>query len=148
MNLESIQLIENEQIDRQATRKKVEGILETVRVYGQIGFVRKQSSVISGYEPRYHGPTNLINKVTERVAVYNVDTEERLTKLCKEVEEAIGCLDDNEQEMIRRRYLKRDKEHDFMLCYKLDMSERTYRRVKAKAMAKLAYMLRLEVMRK
>ncbi|MBD0379728.1 ArpU family phage packaging/lysis transcriptional regulator [Paenibacillus sedimenti] len=147
MKMEIVQLFENEQIDRKATRKKIEGMLETVRIYGQIGLVRRQTKVISSYDPRYHGATNLLNKVTERSAIYNVDTEERLNKLCKEVKEAIGCLDEDEQEIIRRRYLKRNKEPDGMLCYELNLSERTYRRVKAKAIAKLAYMLGLEVMR-
>jgi ArpU family phage transcriptional regulator len=144
IKLESIGLIGFAHIDRQATRKRVEGVLETVRMYGLIGLQRRQSKVVSGYESHSHGGTNQLNK---QVAIYNVDMEERLRNLYGEVEEAIKCLDENEQEMIRRRYLQRDKEFDFMLHHELNLSERTYRRMKARAIAKLAYMLRLEVMR-
>jgi ArpU family phage transcriptional regulator len=138
-------LLQDSAINREATRKKVEGALETARIYNQIGFVRKESRIVSGYEPRYHGSTNAVSKVTEQVAVYNVETEYRLKHLSEQVEQAVQCLDTKEQDIVRRRYLQRESEFDFLLCHELGMSERTYRRVKAKAFSKLAFMLRLEV---
>jgi ArpU family phage transcriptional regulator len=143
--MESISLLGNEAINRDATRKKVESVLETARIYSQMGLVRKESRTTSSYEPKHHGRTNAIGKVTEQVAVYNVESEERLKLLCEQVEQAVGCLEPKEEEIIRRRYLKRDSEYDFLLYHELNLSERTYRRIKAKAFAKLAYMLNLEV---
>lgn len=138
-------LLEDTAIDREATRKRVEDVLESARIYNQIGFVRKESRVTSGYAPRYHGLTNRVGKVTEQIAVYNVDTEDRLKQLSEQVEQAVQCLESKEQDIIRGRYLQRDSEFDFLLCHELGMSERTYRRIKAKAFSKLAFMLRLEV---
>lgn len=47
--------------------------------------------------------------------------------------------------MIERRYLASETEYDFLLCHELGMSERTYRRFKARVIDKLAFMLSLEV---
>ncbi|MDQ0873236.1 ArpU family phage transcriptional regulator [Paenibacillus sp. V4I3] len=135
--VERILHIVQEQIDRRATRKRVEEVLETVRMYRLIGDVRRERGAITG--------SNQLLKVKERTAVYQADTEEQLVGLCAEVEQALLLLDELEQEMISKRYLQRDKLFDFLLFHELNLSERTYRRVKAKAIAKLAYMLRLEV---
>ncbi|WP_261302548.1 ArpU family phage packaging/lysis transcriptional regulator [Paenibacillus andongensis] len=135
--VERILHIEQEQIDRRATRKQVEDVLETVRMYRLIGYVRRERGAISG--------SNQVLKVKEQAAVYLSDTEEQLVGLCAEVEQALLLLDELEREMISKRYLQRDKLFDFLLFHELNLSERTYRRVKAKAIAKLAYMLRLEV---
>src|SRR4051794_8496720 len=96
-------LLEDKKIDREATRKRVEELLETARIYNQIGFIRKESRMISGYEPRYHGRTHLVGKVTEQVAVYNVDIENKLQHLSGQVEQAVQCLDSKEQDIVRRR---------------------------------------------
>jgi ArpU family phage transcriptional regulator len=143
--MKSNEQLEDLHIDRRATRKKLEGVLEKARIYKQLGFVRKEARLTGSYEPKYHGRTNMVGKVTEQTAVYNVETEERMIRLCEEVEQAVSCLDIKEQEIIRRRYLARENEFDFLLCHELNLSERTYRRMKAKAVGKLAFMLRLEV---
>jgi ArpU family phage transcriptional regulator len=140
-----MKLLNNQIIDRDATRKKVEGMLEKVSVYNQIGFVRREIRTTSSYEHRFNVHTHAVSKVTEQTAVYNVDNEERMQQLCEQVEQAVQCLDAKEQEIIRRRYLQRDSDYDCLLCHELNLSERTYRRIKAKAIAKLAFMLRLEV---
>lgn len=147
MSLKTTQLLDHLEIDRNATRKRVEGVLETARIYRHIGFIRRETKVISGYEPRFHGSTNKIGKVTEQAAVYNADTEEKLRQLSEELEQALLCLESKEQEIIRKRYLQRECDYDFLLCHEVNLSERTYRRVKARAIEKLAYMLRLEVIR-
>ncbi|MCY9670303.1 ArpU family transcriptional regulator [Paenibacillus alginolyticus] len=122
--------IEQEQIDRRATRKRVEDVLETVRMYRLMGALRRESGAILEME----NPTE-----------HKTETEDLMVKLNSECEHALSILEVDEQEIIRKRYLQKDKQFDFMLFHELNMSERTYRRVKAKAIAKLAYMLRLEV---
>ncbi|WP_442601748.1 ArpU family phage packaging/lysis transcriptional regulator [Paenibacillus sp. KN14-4R] len=132
-------------IDKAATRKKVEEALETVRIFKRIGFIRKEVKTTQSYEARYHGDTNTTNKPTERVAVANVDGEERLRIWTENVERAVQQLDSKERDIVELRYLVEDPGLDSILCHELGMSERTYRRVKAKAFEKLAYMLNLEV---
>lgn len=123
--MESILSIEKERIDQKATRKQVEGVLEALRKYKSMGAVRRE--------------------VMERPAAHKAESDDLLTRLDSECEHALSMLEENEQEIIRKRYLHKDKQFDFLLFHELNMSERTYRRVKARAIAKLAYMLRLEV---
>ncbi|OCT11002.1 hypothetical protein A8709_04680 [Paenibacillus pectinilyticus] len=129
--------IEQEQIDRRATRKRVESVLEAVRMYRAMGYLRKENEAISNM--------NKLFQVSEQAAPYQVGSEQYLLGMCGEVEQAISRLDEQEQEIIRERYLKRDKTFDFLLFHEFHLSERTYRRKKGRAIEKLAYMLRLEV---
>ncbi|CAN7301707.1 ArpU family phage packaging/lysis transcriptional regulator [Paenibacillus sp. LjRoot56] len=135
--VERILNIEQEQIDRRATRKRVESVLEAVRMYRALGDLRKVNEAISARKEWF--------KVAERTAAYQVGSDEHLRGICDEVEQAISRLDEQEQGIIRERYLKRDKTFDFLLFHELNLSERTYHRIKARAIEKLAYMLRLEV---
>ncbi|CAN7710223.1 ArpU family transcriptional regulator [Paenibacillus sp. LjRoot153] len=129
--------IEQAEIDRRATRKRVESVLEAVRMYRAMGDLRKENEAISARNEWF--------KVAERTAAYQTGSDEHMRDICDEVEQAISRLDEQEQGIIRERYLKRDKTFDFLLFHELNLSERTYRRMKARAIEKLAYMLRLEV---
>lgn len=129
--------IEEEQVDRRATRKRVESVLEAVRMYRIMGILRNENAANSSMHKLF--------KVAEQGVAYDLDSEGNVLSVCNEVEQAITLLDDQEHEIIRKRYLNRDKTLDFLLYHELHMSERTYYRMKARAIEKLAYMLRLEV---
>ncbi|RAU93205.1 ArpU family phage packaging/lysis transcriptional regulator [Paenibacillus sp. YN15] len=133
------------EINMDETRRRVEERLETARVYKYLGIVRREVRMTSGTEPRYHGATNRIGKATEAAAVWNADQEERMRTAYEDVERAVGSLPDKQGEIIRLRYLSSlDGEMDFQVCQEVHLSERTYRRVKAKAIVNLALALRLE----
>lgn len=129
--------IEKERIDQKATRKQVEGVLEALCKYKLMGAVRKENGAILDMKLNGIG--------IEGPAAHKTESEVLLTRLNSEFEHALSKLTEEEQEIIRKRYLQKEKQFDFLLFHELNMSERTYRRVKAKAIAKLAYMLRLEV---
>jgi ArpU family phage transcriptional regulator len=133
------------EIDREATRQRVEEHLETARVYRQIGFVRREMKVTTSPEPRYHGPTNAVGKPTEDVAAWNVDTEERMKEITEKVQKAVSRLGKLERQIIEMRYLEGEDVYDYNVYSELHMSERKYYRLKSKAIYKLAFMLRLEV---
>lgn len=133
------------EINMDETRRRVEERLETARMYKYLGVVRREVRMTSGTEPRYHGATNRIGKATEAAAVWNADQEERLRTAYEDVERAVGSLPDKQREIIHLRYLSSlDGEMDFQVCQEVHLSERTYRRVKAKAIVNLALALRLE----
>jgi phage transcriptional regulator, ArpU family len=141
MNIE--QIVFPWEIDRETTRQRVEEYLETARIYRQIGFVRREMKVTASLEPRYHGPTNIVGKPAEEVAVWNADTEERMREITERVERAVGRLGKLEREIIQMRYLE-DDVYDYNVYSELHLSERKYYRLKSKAIYKLAFMLRLE----
>ncbi|MEC0228055.1 ArpU family phage packaging/lysis transcriptional regulator [Paenibacillus alba] len=127
----------NTHIDQKTTRKRVERVLELVRMFRSIGGMRRERDVVMGSQ------SDLIT--AEMPGLYEADPEAYIASVSAEVEEAVSRLELQEQELIRKRYLQKDKKFDFLLFHELNVSERTYRRIKAKAMSKLAYMLRLEV---
>jgi ArpU family phage transcriptional regulator len=133
-------------LDQDATRARVEEALETARIYKHFGFVRREVRTTPNYEPRYHGSTNKMNKPTEDVVVWNVDTEERMKETYEAVERAVKRLPAKQREIISKKYLDEPEEvYDFNVCQEVHLSERTYRRVKTKAIFNLAFALRLEV---
>ncbi|OAS17166.1 ArpU family phage packaging/lysis transcriptional regulator [Paenibacillus oryzisoli] len=129
--------IEQEQMDRRATRKRVEGVLEVVRMYRAMGSLRRGNRAVASSNER--------DKIAENAALYEGGADEHMRSICDELEQAMSRLDEQEQGIIRERYLKREKTFDFLLFHELNLSERTYRRMKARAIEKLAYMLQLEV---
>jgi ArpU family phage transcriptional regulator len=135
-------------IDRKATQKRVEGALETARIYKQIGFERREISNTPSYEPRFHGPTNKTSDPAAECAVWNVNEEERIRMLTERVERALNRLSPTQREIIRRRYLEHEDALDYIICGELGLSKRTYEREKARAFYLLALMLRLEVVEK
>lgn len=139
-----VQLTFSREIDKKATRAAVEQRLESVRVYKQIGFVRREMSITASAAPRYHGATNTISKQAENIAVWNVDTDERLKEEQRQVEQAVARLAEMERQVIEKRYLEDEEMFDYNVYSELNLSERKYYRVKSSALHKLAFALCLE----
>ncbi|HDR7837231.1 TPA: ArpU family transcriptional regulator [Bacillus toyonensis] len=140
-------------IDRTATQKKLEGVLQNVRLYRQFGMMREEMKVTPSYEIRYHGPTNDVGKPLEDVAMANIQQSEReewIKKTSFRIDQFLSRLGNgeagkNQRNIIIKRYLEDEDVCDYMVYNEIGMSERTYRRVKARVFYKLAFALRLEV---
>jgi ArpU family phage transcriptional regulator len=139
------QFVFQKEIDKEATRRRVEQYLETARIYRQIGFVRREMKVTATLEPRYHAKTNAVGKPAEKTAVWNVDNEARIRDIEERVEHAVARLGSLEKQIIEKRYLGDEDVFDYDVYTELHLSERKYYRLKSKALFKLAYMLHLEV---
>lgn len=133
------------EIDREKTKKNVEKVLETTRIYKQIGFVRKEMKKTPIYEQKFHQPTNRLCDPAGDIASWNVDNENRLKVLVERVDNAISRLNSSEREIIQLRYLENEDNYDYIIYHKLGYSERKYYRIKSNAFYKLGYMLRLEI---
>ncbi|HDR7364183.1 TPA: ArpU family transcriptional regulator [Bacillus toyonensis] len=140
-------------IDRTATQKKLEGVLENVRLYRQFGMMREEMKVTPSYEIRYHGPTNDVGKPLEDVAMANIQQSEReewIKTTSFHIDQFLNRLGNgragkDQKNIIVKRYLEDEDVCDYMVYNEIGMSERTYRRVKARVFYKLAFALRLEV---
>ncbi|MGH1092480.1 ArpU family phage packaging/lysis transcriptional regulator [Bacillus mycoides] len=140
-------------IDRAATQEKLEGVLESVRIYRQFGMIRKEMKVTPSYEVRYHGPTYDVGKPLEDVAMANIQQSEReewIENISFRIDQFLSRLGNgragkDQRNIIIKRYLEDEDVCDYMVYNEIGMSERTYRRVKARAFYKLAFALRLEV---
>ena len=135
-------------IDRKATQVRLEEILENVRIYRQFGMIRNEMKITASSGVRYHGPTNIVGKPAEDVALANVAMSEREVKLQRlsfQIDKALSRFSKNQRDIIVKRYLEDEEVFDYMVYNDICMSERTYRRNKSNAFYKLAFALRLEV---
>ncbi|MED0959537.1 ArpU family phage packaging/lysis transcriptional regulator [Bacillus paramycoides] len=135
-------------INRKATQVHLEEVLENVRIYRQFGMIRNEMKVTASCEVRYHGPTNMVGKPTEDVALANIAMSERelkLQRLSFQIDKALSRFSKYQREIIVKRYLEDEEVFDYMVYNDIGMSERTYRRNKSNAFYKLAFALRLEV---
>lgn len=133
------------EIDREATRKAVEGILEQTRLYKQIGFIRRGMKSTPSYEPRLHAQTNYVGKQAEDVAIWNVDTEKRMTETIEKVDRAVNRLSKREKKIIQMRYFEDEDVYDYTVYNELGYSERQYYRIKSRVFYKIAFMLKIEI---
>ncbi|MGG0009740.1 ArpU family phage packaging/lysis transcriptional regulator [Bacillus tropicus] len=149
----TIQLSFLPKIDRVATQKKLEGVLENVRLYRQFGMMREEMKVTPSYEIRYHGPTNDVGKPLEDVAMANIQQNEReewMKTMSFRIDQFLNRLGNSnagriQRDIISKRYLEEEDVCDYMIYNEIGMTERTYRRWKSRAFYNLAFALRLEV---
>ncbi|WP_429726785.1 ArpU family phage packaging/lysis transcriptional regulator [Bacillus toyonensis] len=140
-------------IDRAATQEKLEGVLESVRIYRQFGMIRKEMKVTPSYEVREHGPTHTVGKPLEDVAIANLQQSEReewLELISFRIDPFLNRLGNGsagriQRDIISKRYLEEEDVCDYMIYNEIGMAERTYRRWKSRAFYNLAFALRLEV---
>jgi ArpU family phage transcriptional regulator len=140
-------------IDRTATQEKLEGVLESVRIYRQFGMIRKEMKVTPSYEMREHGPTHAVGKPLEDVAIANIQQSEReewLELISFRIDQFLNRLGNGsagriQRDIISKRYLEEEDVCDYMIYNEIGMAERTYRRWKSRAFYNLAFALRLEV---
>lgn len=133
-------------VNRTATRKMVEQQLSLACLYKRAGVVRREMRMTPAYEPRFHGATNQVGKPVEAAAVHNVDKEAYMKSVHDNVMKAVAHLGETEREVIECCYLDPyAHKPDYLLCHELNVSERTFRRIKARAVMELAFMLGLEV---
>ncbi|MFD3259998.1 ArpU family phage packaging/lysis transcriptional regulator [Paenibacillus lentus] len=132
-------------VDEAATRAAVIQLLEEVRQYRQIGYIRQMANVTHSYSTRYHGVTHAVHKPTEEVAIRNIDKEAELQRKSELLDQALKGLTSMQREVIERSYLDDEREYDFISCGEMGISDRTYRRIKASALRLLAIAMKLEV---
>jgi ArpU family phage transcriptional regulator len=135
-------------IDEERTAERIEEYLEEIRIYRQIGFVRREIKTTQGYTLREHGSTNVTSDQTADAAIWNVDKESRIKRNSENLDRALRCLRKRQREVIDKRYLDIEAadDYDYQLSIDMGISDRTFRRIKYKALYTLAFMLDLEVL--
>lgn len=137
------------ELDRRETQRAVEDALEKARIFRQIGFEPREQKITQSYTKREHsGSTNVINKPVEDIAIHNVDVPEQRRKHVERVEWAVKRLGSKERQLIIGRYLEDDYVTDYEVYNNtLHISESSYYRIKWRAFYKLAFALKLEVVK-
>ncbi|KEO82999.1 ArpU family phage packaging/lysis transcriptional regulator [Tumebacillus flagellatus] len=133
------QTLDDLNIEPKKTRARVEGILESCRLYMQIGYhPGHETRTTARYSLTPSSVTNTFHSSTESIAQKNVDEERRRRELVESVWAAVEMLNDVEKQIVKMRYLEDDDALDYIVFGELNLSERKYYRVKARAFLKLA----------
>ncbi|RAS75721.1 ArpU family phage packaging/lysis transcriptional regulator [Priestia endophytica] len=132
-------------INREKTRKVVEGILEKYRLYLLQFPETKLPKVTATYSlvPPHFGSE--FHSSTETAAIERVDYERERDAFLKRVQQAVNRLSFKERQIIIERYMDFEEKYDYEVYNELGMSERGYYRVKGRAFYKLAFALNLNV---
>ncbi|WAA10826.1 ArpU family phage packaging/lysis transcriptional regulator [Fervidibacillus albus] len=133
------------EIDRSATKKRVEAALEKYRFYLLSVPEERLPKVTATYSlvPPTH--TNAFYSSTETVVVDKVDFERERDKYMEWIRRGVNRLNQKERELIIKRYLNHEDMYDYELYNEMGVSERKFYRLKARAFYKLAFILRIEV---
>ena len=135
------------EIDEEQTFKKVEEHLETAALYKRMGYVRREATMTPSYSVKENTGFTGITKQTENIALHNTDGEDRAKRTYDKVMLSVSKLRYLQKEIITKRFLGDPDVIDINVWIELNLSERTYYRLKSEAMAELAYALRLEVIK-
>ncbi|OAB48479.1 ArpU family phage packaging/lysis transcriptional regulator [Paenibacillus antarcticus] len=134
-------------IDEDATFTKLEKELKTAFLYKRLGFIRREAVTTPSYDLKEGGTNSArtVSKQTENIAIHNIDGEDRSKNTYDRVTLAVSWLKHPQQRIITERYMTDPEVSDLNVWLNLNLSERTYYRLKKEAMSELAFALRLEV---
>lgn len=136
------------QIDEEATKLKAEKLLDQYRLYLlQVpdDFLPKVTPTYSIVPPSI---TNEFHSSTEDVALKRLDWEVQRNKFLKRIQRAVNRLSQRERQIIVMLYMQSEEMYDYEVYAEMGLSQRSYYRVKAKALYRLAFALREEVYKK
>ncbi|MBP0725549.1 ArpU family transcriptional regulator [Bacillus sp. RG28] len=132
-------------IDKEKTKEAVEAFLERYRVIVLTEDLFMLPKTTATYTLVPPSNTNTIHSSTEAVAINNIDLENKRKNFMKRAFSAVNRLSMPERAIIIKRYLNQDDVFDYEVYNELNLSERKYYRVKARAFYKLALILKIEV---
>ena len=138
------------ELDRKATKQKVEEHLEKYRLFKYLTFEEREASITASSEERFHGPTNQTSDQTGSIAIHNVDEQEKRKYFCLRTERAVKHLPPMERFLIEARYMSDDSDYltDYnVYCHKFQppISAMTYDKIRWKAFYRLALNLNIAV---
>jgi ArpU family phage transcriptional regulator len=132
-------------IDRDETKKVLEAALEKYRIIQLRLPYENTPKITTSFSLELKTFSNQFNSSTEDAALENVHLQIEGGKYIKRISDAVNRLSPIERTIMIRRYLNEDDEFDYQIYNDLNMSERKYYRIKARAFYKLAFALKVEV---
>lgn len=131
-------------IDEKATKKAVERVLEKYRIYKLQVSLDRLPTITADYSFIPRGYTGTTSDSTADAAIANVDYERERIQFLNQIHGAINRLSKYERKILIENYLTDNSKYDYEIYLKLNLSERTYYRIKKKALIKLAFILKIE----
>lgn len=134
----------SQEIDKRKTKNEVEKVLAMYRRFTLQVSLNKLPSITASYSLA-PSSSNLPSSTTENAALANVQYERDRIEYLEWVSEAVNRLGETERTIIYMRYLKTSEEFDYQIYNELNMSERSYYRMKSNMFTNLALALNIVV---
>lgn len=135
-------------IDKKATRKRVESILDNYRLYLLQVPDDMLPKITAGFSIVPPSATNAFHSSTESTALKRIEWEQKRNAFLEKVQRAVNRLPYNERQIIIKRYMQQEPVFDYQVYNEIGMSERSYTRLKGKTFLDLAYALNEVVFKK
>ncbi|WP_337983764.1 ArpU family phage packaging/lysis transcriptional regulator [Lysinibacillus sp. C5.1] len=132
-------------IDGKATQKAIKKVLRQYRTYQLTTPEDLLPTITANYNlniPSYSGG---IHSKVENAAIHNVEHYKQAKAFFERFNRAFYKLTQKERQIIVMACLEETPLYNYQISKKLHISERTFYRIKAQALYKLALVLRVEV---
>jgi ArpU family phage transcriptional regulator len=136
------------EVDIKATKKNVEKMLEKYRMYLATMPNDIQPKMTPSYSILPPAKTNEFYSSTESIAIERIEYEQERDTFMQMMYEAVNNLKQDERFIIIKRYMEADMGYDPDIYTELGVGKTKYYSMKAKAMSRLAFMLKIEVYNK
>jgi len=132
-------------INKKATKKEVESLLDKYRMY----LVSLPSDKLPSITPSYSiippSFTNEFRSSTESTALDRVAYETERNQFLKRIHDAVAGLKPDERFIIYKKYMEQDIGYDVAIWTDLGIGKTKYYEVKGAAILRLAFNLKVEV---
>ncbi len=135
------------EINREQTKAAVEEALEKYTIYLLMEPEECLPKVTQTFSLIPPTNTNAFHSSTEDSAVHNIDRARERKEYLSKIRKAVNRLSYQERGIIISRYMMEEDVFDYEIYNELGMSERKYYRVKGRAFYKLAFILKIEVIK-
>ncbi|WP_163526632.1 ArpU family phage packaging/lysis transcriptional regulator [Halobacillus ihumii] len=135
-------------IDRDETKDAVEAALEKYQMYMLMDPSEFTPQITAKFKITPPSNNNQFHSSTESAAIQRMDLEKEQQIYMNRIRNAVNRLPFKERSVIVKRYMEHEDILDYMAYNELGYSERHYYRLKARAIYKLAFVLRIEVYEK
>lgn len=132
-------------IDGKATQKAIENILRQYRTYQLTTPEDLLPKVTSNYTLNMPSYSGRFHSKVENAAIRNVEHYKQAKAFFERFNHAFYKLTQKERQIIIMACLEETPLYNYQISKKLHISERTFYRIKAQALYKLALALRVEV---
>lgn len=134
-------IADRKHLSKKEIRKAVEAELEKYQMYLLTLPSDRQPKITATYSITPPTRDTQFHSQTEEVAIYRVDYGREREEHLQRVQNAVNRLEQNEREVIIKKYFGEDQEFDYVIYNDLGMSESYYhRKFKPKIFDKLAVM--------
>lgn len=138
-----MELLQN--IDVKETQKSIEKVLRQYRTYQLTAPEEMLPSLTPKYTLELPASTGMVNSKTENAALKNAEFQKQATKFFERFNRAYRKLSYKEREIIAKACLDEEPKFNYEIADELNLSERTFYRIKSQAMYKLALAMHVVV---